>query len=247
VSGQTYSRRADYQVLAVLGGIAISGTRFANDVRLLSGHSEVSEPFEPGQIGSSAMAYKRNPMRSERLTAIARHLLALVGEAGTMAAAQWLERSLDDSASRRIVLPEGFLAADSVLRLLTNVGGGLVVNEAVCRARLAKDLPFMATEELLMRAAAAGADRQVAHERIRVHSLAARDRLLGGAEHNDLFARLEADPVFAKVKGVLATLTDPLQFTGLAPRQTERFLAEHVEPALAPYRASLGAPAELKV
>jgi adenylosuccinate lyase len=247
VSGQTYSRRADYQVLAVLGGIAISGSRFANDVRLLSGHSEVSEPFEPGQIGSSAMAYKRNPMRSERLTAIARHLLALVGETGAMAAAQWLERSLDDSASRRIVLPEGFLATDSILRLLTNLGRGLVVNEAVCNARLAKDLPFLATEEVLMRAAAAGADRQVAHERIRVHSLAARERLLAGAAENDLFARLQADPAFAKVRDALDGLSDPVLFTGLAARQTERFLAEHVQPALAPYKSSLGAPVDLKV
>jgi adenylosuccinate lyase len=247
VSGQTYSRRMDYQVLTVLGGIAISGSRFANDVRLLSGHAEVSEPFEPGQIGSSAMAYKRNPMRSERLTAIARHLLALVAEAGAMAQAQWLERSLDDSATRRIVLPEGFLATDSVLRLLTNVGRGLVVNEAVCRARLAKDLPFIATEEVLMRATAAGADRQAAHERIRVHSLAARERLLAGGETNDLFTRLKGDPVFAKVKGAIDGLADPALFTGLAARQTERFLAEYVEPALAPYRSSLGAAVELKV
>jgi adenylosuccinate lyase len=247
VSGQTYSRRMDYQVLTVLGGIAISGSRFANDVRLLSGHAEVSEPFEPGQIGSSAMAYKRNPMRSERLTAIGRHLLALVGEAGAMAQAQWLERSLDDSATRRIVLPEGFLATDSVLRLLTNVGRGLVVNEAVCRARLAKDLPFIATEEVLMRATAAGADRQAAHERIRIHSLAARERLLAGAETNDLFTRLKGDPVFAKVKSAIDGLSDPALFTGLAARQTERFLAEHVEPALAPYRSSLGAAVELKV
>lgn len=247
VAGQTYSRKADYQVLAVLGAIAVSAAKFGNDVRLLSGHSELSEPFETGQIGSSAMAYKRNPMRSERMTALARHVLALVGEAGTMAQAQWLERTLDDSASRRIVLPEGFLGIDAVLRLLTNVSRGLVVNEAVARARLAKDLPFMATEDVLMRAAAAGGDRQVLHERIRVHSLAARERLLAGAEGNDLMSRLAGDAAFAKVKGELASMTEPARFTGLAQRQTERFLAEHVAPALAPYRSRLGAAVDLKV
>lgn len=247
VSGQTYSRRADYQVLAVLGGVALSAAKFANDVRLLSGHAEVSEPFEAGQIGSSAMAYKRNPMRSERVNALARHVLALVGEAGSMASTQWLERTLDDSASRRIVLPEGFLTTDAILRLVTNVARGLTVNEAVVRARLAKDVPFLATEELLMRAAAAGGDRQALHERIRVHSLAARERLLAGAETNDLFARLEGDPAFATVRSQIAALADPAQFVGLAPQQTERFLAEHVEPALAPYRARLGQSADLKV
>ncbi len=247
VSGQTYSRKADYQALAVLGGVAVSAAHFGNDVRLLSGHAEVSEPFEDGQIGSSAMAYKRNPMRSERLTALARHVLALVGEAGTMAQAQWLERTLDDSASRRIVLPEGFLGIDAVLRLVTNVARGLTVNEAVVRARLAKDLPFMATEDLLMRAAAAGGDRQVLHERIRVHSLAARERLLAGAETNDLLARIAGDGAFGKLKGEIAALAEPARFTGLAARQTERFLKEHVAPALAPYRASLGASVDLRV
>jgi adenylosuccinate lyase len=248
VSGQTYSRKADYQVLAVLGGVAVSAARFGNDVRLLSGHAEVSEPFESGQIGSSAMAYKRNPMRSERLTALARHVLALVGEAGTMAQAQWLERTLDDSAARRIVLPEGFLGTDAVLRLVTNVARGLTVNEAVVRARLLKDLPFMATEDILMRAVQAGGDRQVLHEQIRVHSLAARERLLGGAETNDLFTRIAQDPAFAKVKAeVISLAADPTRFTGLAPRQVERFLAEHVVPALLPYRPRLGATIDLKV
>jgi adenylosuccinate lyase len=248
VSGQTYSRKADYQVLAVLGAVAVSAARFGNDVRLLSGHAEVSEPFESDQIGSSAMAYKRNPMRSERLTALARHVLALVGEAGTMAQAQWLERTLDDSASRRIVLPEGFLGVDAVLRLVTNVARGLTVNEAVVKARLGKDMPFMATEDILMRAVQAGGDRQALHERIRVHSLAARERLLQGAETNDLFARVGADPAFAKVKDDVAALAaDPTRFTGLAQRQAERFLAEHVAPALAPYRAGLGASVDLKV
>ena len=247
VSGQTYSRKADYQVLSVLGAVAVSASKFANDVRLLSGNAEVSEPFESGQIGSSAMAYKRNPMRSERVNALARHVLALAGEAGSMASAQWLERTLDDSASRRIVLPEGFLTVDGILRLVTNVGRGLVVNEAVVRARLMKDLPFMATEDLLTKAAAAGGDRQALHERVRVHSLAAREKLLAGAETNDLLARLKGDPAFAKVKGDLDALAEPLNFVGLAPQQTERFLADHVERALTPYRAHLGAAVDLKV
>jgi adenylosuccinate lyase len=247
VSGQTYSRKADYQVLSVLGAVAVSASKFANDVRLLSGHAEVSEPFETGQIGSSAMAYKRNPMRSERVNALSRHVLALAGEAGSMASVQWLERTLDDSASRRIVLPEGFLTVDGILRLVTNVGRGLTVNEGVVRARLLKDLPFMATEDLLMRAAAAGGDRQALHERVRVHSLAAREKLLAGADTNDLLARLKADPAFAKVRSDIDALADPMNFVGMAPRQTERFLAEHVEPALAPYRAHLGAAVDLKV
>ena len=186
VSGQTYSRKADYTILAILGGVAVSATRFANDVRLLSGLRELAEPFEKEQIGSSAMAYKQNPMRSERITALSRHLLSLVPEAASTASAQWLERSLDDSAARRIFLPDAFLAADAVLRLVINVARGLHVNEGVVQARLLKELPFMATEEILMRGVKAGGDRQVLHERIRVHSLAAKEQVLAGAAHNDI-------------------------------------------------------------
>ena len=232
--------------MAALGGVAISVTRFANDVRLLSGANELAEPFEAEQIGSSAMAYKRNPMRSERATALARHLLALVPAAGATAAAQWLERTLDDSAARRLFLPEGFLAADAILRLATNVARGLVVNEAVVRARLTAELPFMATEEILMRGVRAGGDRQVLHERIRRHSLEARAAVLLGAR-NDLLARLEADPAFAPVRGELASMAAPARFIGLAPRQVDRFLDEHVVPALAPYRERLGADVAIRV
>src|SRR5262245_9432026 len=246
VSGQTTSRRADWKVLATLGGVALSATKFANDVRLLSGVAELSEPFEEEQIGSSAMAYKRNPMRSERMTAIARHLLALVASAGATAAGQWLERTLDDSAARRIYLPESFLAADSVLRLLGNVASGLTVNEAVVRARLAAELPFMATEEVLLRATKAGGDRQALHERIRRHSLDARKEVVEG-RRNDLLDRLERDPAFAAVKKDLGAMADPMRFVGLAPRQVERFLADEVEPALAAYRDRLGAPARIEV
>ena len=235
VSGQTYARREDWKVMAVLGGVAISVTRFANDVRLLSGVGELAEPFEDEQIGSSAMAYKRNPMRSERMTSLARYLLSLVPAAGATAAAQWLERTLDDSAARRLFLPEGFLAADAILRLLTNVGRGLVVNEGVVRTRLVAELPFMATEEILMRASRAGGDRQALHERIRRHSLDAKRALLEGKGPNDLLARLKADEAFRAVRDEIDGLVDPSRFVGMAPRQAERFLDERVGPAIAPY------------
>jgi adenylosuccinate lyase len=247
VSGQTYSRKADYALLAVLGGIAVSSTRFANDVRLLSGLGEVGEPFGGEQVGSSAMPYKQNPMRSERLTSLARHLLALVPEAGATAAAQWLERTLDDSAGRRIFLAEGFLAADAILRLVLEVARGLVVHEEVVRARAAREAPFLATEEVLLRAASSGGDRQALHERIRQHSLAAKQALLLGADRNDLMDRLKADPAFASVRADLPSLLDPARLAGLAPRQCRRFLSEVVTPALAPYRSRLGQPSELKV
>ncbi len=247
ISGQTYPRKFDYQTVSVLGGLAISASRVARDVRLLSGVGELAEPFEKEQVGSSAMAYKRNPMRSERMTSLARHLLAMVPEAGNMAATQWLERSLDDSAGRRLFLPESFLTADAILRLLTNVARGLTVNEAVVSARLVRELPFMATEEILMRAVKAGGDRQDLHERLRRHSLAAKERLLGGAERNDLLERLRADDAFAAVKADLDDLLRPERFVGRAPEQVEAFTREHVDPALAPYREKLGAGVELRI
>lgn len=247
VSGQTYPRKADYTIVAALGGVAVTAHRIANDIRLLSGFRELAEPFEKEQIGSSAMAYKQNPMRSERITALARHVLALVPAAANTGAEQWLERTLDDSAARRLYLPEAFLGIDAVLRLLTNVGRGLHVNEAVARARLERELPFMATEEILMRAVKAGGDRQVLHEQIRQHSLAAKDRVVNGAPDNDLIARLESDTHFAAVKDELADLLQPERFVGLAPRQCRAFLERHVEPALAPYREKLGADVSLHV
>ncbi len=247
VSGQTYPRKADYAITAVLGGIGVSATRFANDVRLLSGLRELAEPFEKEQIGSSAMAYKQNPMRSERITALARHLMALVPEAASTASAQWLERTLDDSAARRIYLPEAFLSTDAVLRLVINVARGLHVNEAVARSRLVKELPFMATEEILMRTVRAGGDRQVLHERIRVHSLAAKDKIVGGADSNDLIERMRGDEAFASVKDELDDMLQPERFTGLASRQTQRFLAEHIDPALEPYLAGLGGDVDINV
>jgi len=247
VSGQTYPRKADYTILSALGGIAVSAMRFANDVRLLSGLRELAEPFEKEQIGSSAMAYKQNPMRSERMTALGRHLLTLVPEAAATASTQWLERTLDDSAGRRIYIPESFLAADAILRLVVNVARGLHVNEAVSAARLKKELPFMATEEILMRAVKAGGDRQALHEHIRQHSLAAKERVLAGAPENDLIERIRGDDAFAAVRGELDDLMRPERFVGLSVRQCERFLAEHVEPTLAPLSDKLGASVELHV
>lgn len=247
VSGQTYPRKADYTFVAALGGIAVSATRFANDVRLLSGLREMAEPFEKEQIGSSAMAYKQNPMRSERITALARHVLAMVPAAASTAASQWLERTLDDSASRRLYLPEAFLGIDAVLRLVVNVARGLHVNEAVATARLEKELPFMATEEILMRAVQAGGDRQELHEHIRQHSLAAKEQLLAGAERNDLIDRLRGDAAFVAVRADLDDLMVPERHVGLASRQTERFLAEHVDPALKPYEDGLGSEVDIRV
>ncbi|MCP5065469.1 MAG: adenylosuccinate lyase [bacterium] len=247
VSGQTYPRKADYTIVAALGGVAVTAHRIANDIRLLSGLRELAEPFGKEQIGSSAMAYKQNPMRSERITALARHVMALVPAAAMTAAEQWLERTLDDSAARRLYLPEAFLGVDAVLRILANVGQGLHVNEEVVRARLVKELPFMATEEILMRAVKAGGDRQALHEQIRQHSLAAKERVLGGAPENDLIDRIRADDAFAAVRGELDDLMRPERFVGLSTRQCERFLAEHVEPTLAPLSDKIGASVELHV
>ena len=247
VSGQTYPRKADYTILSALGGIAVSAMRFANDVRLLSGLREMAEPFEKEQIGSSAMAYKQNPMRSERMTALGRHLLTLVPEAAATASTQWLERTLDDSAGRRIYIPEAFLAADAILRLVVNVARGLHVNEAVAKARLLKELPFMATEEIMMMGVKAGGDRQELHERIRVHSLAAKEQVLSGAERNDLIDRLAGDEAFAAVKDELDGMLVPERFTGLAARQTARFLANEVDPALEPYVAGLGEEVDIRI
>ncbi len=246
VSGQTYSRRWDWKAMAVLGGIAVSASKFGNDVRLLSGLNEVAEPFEAEQVGSSAMAYKRNPMRCERMTALSRHVLALVSAAGATASSQWLERTLDDSAARRLYLPEAFLATDGALRLLANVGYGLVVNEGVVRQRLRQELPFMATEEILLRAAKAGGDRQALHERIRRASLQAREGVLQGGP-NELLSLLKADPAFAGIAAEMDRTVEPSRFVGLAPRQVDRFLSEHVEPALAPYRGRLLGRSEVDV
>lgn len=232
VTGQTYPRKYDYNVLSALAGIGVSAQKLATDIRLLMGLGELDEPFEDKQIGSSAMAYKRNPMRSERVCSIARWLINLPANAATTAAEQWLERTLDDSANRRMSIPEAFLAADVVLSLLQNIGAGLKANHAVIKARVKRELPLMATEAVIMAAVRAGGDRQEIHEQIRVHSHAAIKRMKEeGAPDNDLMARLSADAHFKAVK--LDQLLDPARFVGLAPEQTHAFLQTQVAPVLA--------------
>jgi adenylosuccinate lyase len=227
VTGQTYTRKQDAQVLAALAGIAASAAKFATDLRLLQHEGELLEPFESEQVGSSAMPYKRNPMRAERMTSLARFVIELEGNAWHTAAEQWLERTLDDSANRRLVLPEAFLATDAILVLATNVAAGLEVREAVIRRHVGDALPFLATERLLMRGVKAGGDRQRLHEVIRVHSLAASQLVAERGAANDLLARLESDPAF-RALGIAAhpDELDPAQYVGRAPEQTDHFLDE---------------------
>jgi adenylosuccinate lyase len=247
VTGQTYTRKVDAAVLATLGGIAQSAHKFANDVRLLMHMKELDEPSEKSQIGSSAMAYKLNPMRSERMTALARHVMALSGSAAQTAAEQWLERTLDDSAAKRLAVPGAFLATDAILVLHANVGRGLVVHEASIDANLRREMPFLATEAILMRAVEKGGDRQALHERIRVHSRAAGQKVKGEGAANDLLERLAADPAFKAVKKEIPSLSDPRRHVGRAPAQVEEFLAEEVRPALARYKGASAKKAELRV
>ena len=214
VTGQTYPRKIDSQILAVLSGISQSAHKMATDLRLLAHRKEIEEPFEKEQIGSSAMAYKRNPMRCERICSLARFVMSLEGNAAATLAVQWLERTLDDSANRRLVLPQSFLATDAVLILCQNVTNGLVVYPRVIAANLEAELPFMATENILMAAVAAGGDRQDLHERIRQHSLAAAAVVKNEGGKNDLMDRIAADPAFAKVD--LTCVLDPAQFVGRA-------------------------------
>ncbi len=229
VSGQTYTRKLDSQMLAALAGLAESAHKFATDLRLLAHRREVEEPFGKAQIGSSAMAYKRNPMRSERICALSRFLATLPANAYMTHATQWMERTLDDSANRRIVLPQAFLCADAVLELCADVAGGLTVHPKVIARNLAAELPFLATEDLLMAAVRAGGDRQQLHERIRRHARAAGERVRQGQD-NDLLDRLRADPAFGAVAGELDALLDPARYIGRAPGQVDRFLREEVAP-----------------
>ncbi len=235
VSGQTYPRKLDYAMLAALGGIAASASKFAHDVRLLQHLRELEEPFEEEQIGSSSMPYKRNPMRAERMTALARHALALTVDAGFTAATQWLERTLDDSANRRIVIPEAYLTADAVLLLYHNVAAGLVVRPAVIRRRLEQELPFLATESILMHATRAGGDRQDLHERIRQHSVAASERLKTEGGENDLPERIAADDAFPLGLDEIRQILAPDRHIGRAPEQVDAFLERWVRPVLDRY------------
>jgi adenylosuccinate lyase len=231
VTGQTYPRKQDSQVLHILSGIAESAHKFSSDVRLLQSVGEMEEPFEEEQVGSSAMAYKRNPMRCERITGLARYVMTTALNAPLTAATQWFERTLDDSSNRRLLIPEAFLATDAVLRLYINVVRGLTVYPAVIARRIQQELPFMATEALLMAGVKAGGDRQLLHERIRVHSMAAA-RAVKEGQPNDLMARVADDLAFAAVKGDLSTLLAPMRFVGRAPQQVEDYLTTIVYPLL---------------
>ncbi|WP_461256281.1 adenylosuccinate lyase [Treponema sp. R80B11-R83G3] len=226
VSGQTYSRKVDYYTLSVLSGIAQSAYKFSNDIRLLSHLKEVDEPFEDAQVGSSAMAYKRNPMRSERIASLARYVTVDALNPALTASAQWLERTLDDSANRRISIPEAFLAADAILSLYINVAGGLNVYPKVIEKHLNEELPFMATENILMYCVKKGGDRQVLHERIRLHSVEAAKKIKLHGGDNDLIVRILADEVFGITEKEMNNLLSAEQFTGRAKEQTEEFLSE---------------------
>ena len=247
VSGQTYSRKLDSQFLAVLSGIAQSSSKFSNDIRLLQHLKEVEEPFEKNQIGSSAMAYKRNPMRSERITSLSRYVMCDVLNPAITAATQWFERTLDDSANKRISVAEAFLGVDAILNLYANVADGLVVYEKVIEQRLRKELPFMATENIMMDAVKRGADRQVLHERIRVHSMAASKVIKEEGGENDLLERIAADDAFGVTLDELKSIISPEKYVGRAPQQTEEFLNEVVKPALEPYSSIATEQAEINV
>ncbi|MCB9897312.1 MAG: adenylosuccinate lyase [Planctomycetes bacterium] len=233
VTGQTYSRKSDFVVLAALAGLAQSASKMATDLRLLAHLKEVEEPYEAQQIGSSAMPYKRNPMRSERICALARFVQSLLLNPAETASTQWLERTLDDSANRRLAISQAFLAVDAILQLVLNVASGLVVHEKVVARHLREELPFMASETILMEAVRRGGDRQALHEAIREHSVAAGARVKREGLDNDMIARLSSDPRFAAVRDDLERLCDPAQFVGRAPQQVEEFLREDVDPLLA--------------
>lgn len=237
VSGQTYSRKVDSQFLNVLAGIAQSASKFSNDIRLLQHLKEVEEPFEKNQIGSSAMAYKRNPMRSERIGSLSRYVMVDVLNGYFTSATQWFERTLDDSANKRLSIPEAFLAIDGILNLYANVADGLVVYPKVIEARLRKELPFMATENIMMDAVKyRGADRQVLHEKIRQHSMAASKVIKEEGGENDLLERIAADEAFGVTLEDLEKILQPEKYTGRAKEQTEDFLREEIAPVLERYK-----------
>ena len=247
VSGQTYPRKLDSQVLFVLSGVAQSAHKFSNDLRLLQHLKEIEEPFEAHQIGSSAMAYKRNPMRSERIASLARYVIADATNPAVTAATQWFERTLDDSANKRISIPEAFLATDAILELYINIVSGLVVYPKMIEKRLNDELPFMATENILMAAVKKGGDRQELHERIRQHSMAAGKVVKVEGKPNDLLERIAADPAFGMTIEELRAELVPQNFVGRAPQQVAQFLAQDVQPILDRYRDLLGLEVEIKV
>ena len=242
VTGQTYSRKVDSQVMAALNGVGQTCHKAGSDIRILQHRKEIEEPFGKKQIGSSAMAYKRNPMRSERMCSLARFAMSLQAGADATMATQWMERTLDDSAIRRLSMPQAFLAIDACLILYSNITDGLVVYPKVIEKNLAAELPFMATEEILMDGVQAGGDRQELHEQIRVHSQAAADQVKQLGLENDLMSRLQSDVHFAKVD--LAGALDAARYIGRAPEQVDRFIADCVDPVRTRYHDDLNHPAE---
>ncbi|MBQ1332353.1 MAG: adenylosuccinate lyase [Lachnospiraceae bacterium] len=247
VTGQTYSRKVDMRVVNVLAGIAASAHKFSNDIRLLQHLKEVEEPFEKTQIGSSAMAYKRNPMRSERMASLADYVISDMINPAVVAATQWFERTLDDSANKRLSIPEGFLAVDGILELYLNVVDGLVVYPKVIEKRLMSELPFMATENIMMDAVKAGGDRQELHERIRELSMEAGRAVKVEGKDNDLIDRIAADPLFGADAESLKASLDPARYVGRAPEQVDDFLNEVVKPLLEENADLLGLTGEVRV
>ena len=248
VSGQTYTRKVDAAILATLSGIAQSAHKFGTDMRLLCHMKEIEEPFEAHQVGSSAMPYKRNPMRSERICALARYVIADAVNPAMTASLQWFERTLDDSANKRICVPEAFLAVDAILSLYENVCSGLVVHPKVIERHVMEELPFMATENILMDAVKRGGDRQELHERIRTHSLAAGHRVKDEGKENDLLERIAADPAFGLTREEVMGHLDPSAYIGCCPEQVDAFLRDEIAPVLARYPDALnGQGTEIKV
>ena len=247
VSGQTYSRKVDYQVLSVLSGIAQSASKFAYDMRLLASFREMEEPFEKKQIGSSAMPYKRNPMRCERIDALARYVMTDAMNGALTTSCQFFERTLDDSANKRISVAEGFLAVDAILNIMLNVCDGLVVYPKVIRARVMKELPFMATENIMMDAVRRGGNRQELHEKLRVHAQAAGQYIKEEGGENDLIDRICADPAFGVTRGDLEDVLEPSHYIGRSAEQVEEFLNQVIRPMLQENAQLLGAKAELHV
>ena len=247
VSGQTYSRKVDAFILNALAGIAQSCMKFATDLRLLANFKEMEEPFEKNQIGSSAMPYKRNPMRCERICALSRYLMVDVLNPAITAGTQWFERTLDDSANKRIAMAEGFLAADAILNILLNVSDGLVVYPKVVRARVMAELPFMASENIMMKAVKKGGDRQELHERLREHAVAAAAVVKQEGKPNDMIARVEADPAFGLTREEIEAELSPEAFTGRSSEQVTEFLRDVIQPVLDANKEDLGQHVELNV
>lgn len=247
VSGQTYDRKIDAKVVSLLSNIAQSAHKFTNDLRLLQNLKEIEEPFEKNQIGSSAMAYKRNPMRSERIGALAKYVMSLSSSSAMVAATQWFERTLDDSANKRLTIPQAFLAVDAILLIWNNIMNGIVVYENRIHKHIMEELPFMATEYIIMEEVKAGGDRQEIHETIRVHSMEASKKVKMEGQENDLIERIMNDSSLKMDKSKIEEVLDPKNFIGFAPIQTEEFIKNEAQPILDKYSHEIGLEADLKV